>query len=42
MIKNLGLLKGSEIYLILNFQKYCHGSNGTKMSIGQGEIYQTN
>ena len=39
---NLGLCKCSEIYLIWNFQKHCHGSCGIKIWIWQGKICQTN
>ena len=42
MIRNLGLCKHSEIYLIQNFQKHCYGSNGMKIQIWQEKIYQTN
>ena len=39
IIRNyLGLCKRSEIYLNKNFQKHCHGSNGTKIKIWQGKI----
>ena len=42
MINNLGLCKCSEIYLLQIFQKHCHGSNGIKIQVWQGKIYQTN
>ena len=31
---NLGLYKRSDIYLIQNFQKYCHRSNSIKYRFG--------
>ena len=40
--RNLGLCKHSQTYVIQNFQKYCYGSNGIKIKIWQGKIYQTN
>ena len=40
--RNLGLCKHSQTYVIQNFQKHCYGSNGIKIKIWQGKIYQTN
>ena len=38
---NLGFRKHPETYLIQNFQKHCYRSNGIKIEIWQGKMYQT-